>query len=476
MPASRTTTDTGNAVLYAMVVFIVLFLAATVLAIVLYLNNEQYVKDADEATGRLARIATDRQYRDIQALAVRKGSRQYTALDRIGDDFDYFVKLVRGADADDVPLTGARAAVSERVGPLWDRAAMFVTEPELTDPAVGLAHLIETLITELESWQRNAGQLVSDLDSQTALHRQTVERLQTDMDALKAQLEKANRAGQTQQQEYQAMYSQQGAKYEEIVRGLEEKLKKAQEAEKTSKQDNKQLRRQVAGFEAEVKKLNERLQMFQPRPETEAAALEPDGYIISVVARDKIAYINLASNDHLYRGLTFAVYDSFQNIPKTGQDKGTLEVTEIGSDVSKCRITGYDPTNPIMDNDIIANLVYSTDKKYLFCVAGDFDFDNDGQIDSGGRARIKELIENWGGRTSDELTVETDFLVVGQPPVAPEALIDELDMDSDTPAARRRRQAAARAAAYDKILERARTLDVPTFNQQRFFYFIGREK
>ena len=91
---------------------------------------------------------------------------------------------------------------------------------------------------------------------------------------------------------------------------------------------------QVAELQQGLSELRERLKGFQPTPETEMAALEADGYVVSVIPEDKIAYINLNKKDHIYRGMTFTVYDSYESIPKSGKGKGSLEVVEIMDSIS----------------------------------------------------------------------------------------------------------------------------------------------
>ena len=76
-------------------------------------------------------------------------------------------------------------------------------------------------------------------------------------------------------------------------------------------------------------------------------------------------------------------------------------------------------TNPLREKDPIANLVWHRDKKYRFCVAGDFDFDGDGVAEPDGLTRIAKMIEQWGGLVTATLSVDTDFLLVGFPPQLP---------------------------------------------------------
>jgi hypothetical protein len=192
---------------------------------------------------------------------------------------------------------------------------------------------------------------------------------------------------------------------------------------------------------------------------------------VGIDERERLAYINLAKGDQIYRGLKFSVYDRFAPLPKTGKGKGAIEVIEIMDTISKCRITDFDASNPIMNNDIIANLVWNKDKKYDFCVAGDFDFDGDGSVDPDGLQKITELIEHWGARVVPTLSVDTDFLVIGHPPAIPTKPSEEYGADS--PIMKAYIKASLRLKEYDETFEKGKALDVPTFNLSRFFYFIG---
>ena len=115
---------------------------------------------------------------------------------------------------------------------------------------------------------------------------------------------------------------------------------------------------------------------------------------------------------------------------------------------------------------------WDKDKKYQFCVAGDFDFDGNGEVDPDGQEQIVSLINNWGGQAVSSLSVDTDFLVLGQPPAVP-MRPSEGDFDRNTEVAKKYNQAVQNADKYKKILQDGRSLGVPTFNTSRFFRFIG---
>ena len=125
-----------------------------------------------------------------------------------------------------------------------------------------------------------------------------------------------------------------------------------------------------------------------------------------------------------------------------------------------------------MENDTIANIVWDKDKTFQFCVAGEFDFNGDGKMDANGRSQIITLIEGWGGKATSTLGVETSFLVLGHPPtLPPRPSIDEID--SGGIAALAYRQAGKEKTVYNSVVQKALALGVPTFNRNRFMYFIG---
>ena len=85
---------------------------------------------------------------------------------------------------------------------------------------------------------------------------------------------------------------------------------------------------------------------------------------------------------------------------------------------------------------------------------------------------IKTLIEKWGGRVDDTISIDTNFLVLGQQPqVLQRPTLDELDVD---PRAMEIYNASLqRLNRYNGLRDQAQTLWIPVFTYERFLYFIG---
>lgn len=199
-----------------------------------------------------------------------------------------------------------------------------------------------------------------------------------------------------------------------------------------------------------------------------------DGRVVGVSPGENTAFIDLRREDRLVLGMTFEVYDGGTLIrPDAEGDypkgKATLEVIRIGEDTSACRIVRETRGNPVVRGDAIANAIYDPRKSYAFVVAGDFDLTGDGVATSGERDEVSAIIAAWGGKTLEDITGATDFVVLGErprlppapPPDAPIAVINEYIRLQRT------------ALEYDRLFETARQTGIPVLNESRLYTLTG---
>ena len=224
--------------------------------------------------------------------------------------------------------------------------------------------------------------------------------------------------------------------------------------------------------ENRMKRALENLWAIVPPPDIAVSAYKSDGKIILIDEPAKIVHLNIGSDDRVYRGLTFSVYEKNMPIPKDGKGKAEIEVFNVGKNISAARITRLEIKRPVILDDIVANLIWDSDKTNVFVIAGEFDFDGDGNIDYDAVDKVKALIEKWGGRVGDNISVDTDFLVLGQPPqVRRKPTFEQMEVD---PMAMEKYEASLQKLGhYKEVQNRAQTLSIPVFNAERFLYFIG---
>jgi hypothetical protein len=245
------------------------------------------------------------------------------------------------------------------------------------------------------------------------------------------------------------------------------------------KADLKQKNLEIVKLVNDLENTNESLQLalgkleeIKPRPDIKVAAYIPDARIVRIDTQANVVYLDIGSDDHVYQGLTFAVYSSNATIPEDGKGKAEIEVFRVTKDIAVAKINFSSKKNPIVIDDIVANLIWDSETSNKFVIAGEFDFDQDGIVESDGREKITRLIERWGGKIVDDVSIETDFIVLGtKARIAPEPTSEEIDTD---PIAEQRYQdSIANSVRYDSIQGTAQILHVPIFNQNRFIHLIG---
>jgi hypothetical protein len=211
------------------------------------------------------------------------------------------------------------------------------------------------------------------------------------------------------------------------------------------------------------------------------------------VPNNEVCYINLGFGDQVTPGLTFEVYDKAEGIPPipdnvTGDEqlpvgKASIEITHVGTTSSECRIVKLAPGAVLSEGDVIENLVYDPHTKYNFFVYGDFDLAGNGRPNAADADVIKRLVTQWGGKLIDremqkdpatgaevpQLSVDTDFVVLGTEPVLPNFSKDDLTAENQDKLAKKQKE----LEEYQQVEQQAKDLHIPVMNQNRFLYYVG---
>jgi len=510
MAVAKASSEPRKSMVIVMALFVVLFLAAAAAAVVLFMGRSQLLSDRDSAQNQLNRIANSAQASEMRNLSDGPLN---PAMSRVSNDMRAVAGMAVGNTVSGVGLGEIRGVVESNVNPViqqltaalseWQKRALAIKtlkveqllllnpganaeelEASVQDLSLigaeqvqlgyGLSNILSGLIDQ-SSYLMQQLELVQQKASQDAvMNRETVVGAEGTIASLQEELNQATQAAQNLFEQYNTMVKEQGDEKDREITNMQTQMAQLRESEQAERQRNAELGRDVEDFTAQVLDLRQRLAQFQPNPEMEMAAFELDGEVTDVVQQERTAYINLGKNDHIYRGLTFTVYDRYQPFPdrETGKGIGSLEVIEIMNTISRCRIVEYNEANPIMKNDVIANVVWSKDKKYSFCVSGDFDFNGDGFVDADGYKRIVSLIEQWGGVVTSTVSVNTDFMVLGQKPLEPVLPAEGFTVSNEELMAQFQRE-QARVGEYDMNFSTGASLGVPIFNRDRFLHFIG---
>ncbi|MGA2173047.1 MAG: hypothetical protein ABSG82_08600 [Sedimentisphaerales bacterium] len=459
----------GDNTLYALIAFVALFIITTTLAVICYLKFEEQRGLADAAQKKLNDIASAAEVQKVGTLVGAEQpskSRLKVMLDYLDRAVSLIVPGEPGDTSAEVKINGAAAKVKEAVAAIGER------NPELNDldPNAALLQITDKLSTTLqntrsaeEASKEQLATLQNRFDDATKAGLEKEQTLLAEKDKFQQQFEKARG-------DYDELKTLLEKKTEEQVKDLYEKL----DQEKATRDE---INKQLLKSRAELQAAHDRIQRILkegvlPPPDAEAKVFEPDGKVLLIDDQAKIVHINLGSDDHVYVGLTFSVYDKSQPIPRSGKGKAEIEVYKVDKNISVARIIRAESKNPIGVDDVVANLVWDANKTNVFVVTGDFDLNGDGVIDADGVEKIRKLIEKWGGKVDDTVTVNTDFVVLGTPPEVPQKpTLAETEVSPN--AMERYDRAVERLANYKQVQSRAEALSIPILNADRFLYFIG---
>lgn len=469
-PAKRQQSD---AMLYTLILFVFLFIAATTIAVIYYVKFEDQRTITEKAQSNLGEIATPSELQRIGTIIGAKQART-SRLATMVDYLDQTVYLIIGGLPED---TSAEVKVDTANRDFKDTLTLAQAhiDPASIDPnTTGLIQIIQKLKTKLDSTietlqatEEELTDTIQDFNDAMVLtynnertwlaekadYRQEIDDIKKDYNDLKVFLR------QTSEENVQALMTQMNEQKANYEQEHQEKL---------------QIQAQLKMTQDKMKSLQVELHKIVPLPDGEVVAHKSDGIIILVDNSAKVVHLNIGRDDRVYPGLTFAVYDKNMPIPKDGKGKAEIKVFSVDKNISTALITKSKIKRPIILDDIVANLIWDSDKTNIFAIEGDFDLDNDGKIENDAVDRIKTLIEKWGGKVANNISIETDFLVLGKPPsILIRPSVTELEMD---PMATERYEASRQKRVhYQDIQKQAQALLIPVFNYERFLFFIGYE-
>jgi hypothetical protein len=153
----------------------------------------------------------------------------------------------------------------------------------------------------------------------------------------------------------------------------------------------------------------------------------PDGKVVYVNQRQRLAWINLGAADGLTRQMTFSVLDGRTVGISGGTVKARIEVVRVKDDHSaECRILDDSAGDPIIPGDIITTPTWSPGQFVHFAMAGIMDLHPEDHVKRDDYNLVRDLIKlNRGvidaelrpdGKRVGNLNVNTRYLVLGEPP------------------------------------------------------------
>jgi len=455
--------------LYTLITFVGLFIATTTIAVIYYVKAEEYKTREADLQRDINNLATDR---ERQALGTIVGTKQpgKTWLSTMVDYHDRTVSMVVGgvpeSTSAEVKVNNSNTAVTNTQKLAQEH--ITIGDPNLT----GLVQVVQGLKTELDKTIKEKLDVQKQLeDTETRFQNADKANFEKEQTLL-AEKDKLQQQVDDIEQKYTELSALLEQTTGEQVQTLRDQLQQVRDDLKALNDQLLKTQEELKLAQNDLKSEKEKLSKIEPGPDREVLAYNPDGQIILIDDQAKVVHLNIGIDDHVYQGLRFTVYDRGTSVPEDGKGKAEIEVFDVAKTYSAARITKSELRKPILQGDIVANLIWESDRTNVFVIAGDFDLDNDGVIDYNGEEKIKTLIEKWGGTVADSIAIDTDFLVLGkQPQVLQKPTLDELDIDPRVMEVYN--ASLQRLNRYNGLRDQAQTLWIPVFTYERFLYFIG---
>lgn len=448
----------GNGTLYGLIGFAFVSVASLGAFIWQLTINQRLVEEAANATRRLQSYGTPPPYFADEATA--RGTNVFAAM---REDFEALARLVTGkadavrpaieAEADKL-LSEVAAATSGAVHP---GDTLLTAISRLHTTLVQMRQSVAQLQGNLEQLRKANEELSNGVEAARQEFKQQLDALDAELARIRQERDEALSAKDRQLAEQQAAAD---ALNEEFSRFRVEK----QQADRRYEIETERLRRFISDLQAKIEEL---------RPagfDVNDILTKADGRVLRAIPGSDVVYINLGERDRIRPGMTFVAFSPFGDRGVDYRGKASLEVTAVMSDTAECRVHPVRGAQPLIEGDIIVNIAYERNRLPKFVVRGEFDLNYDGQVDWDGLEQITAKIREWGGQVVPELDETVDFVVIGRgPQVSP--LRDEQSASAvvrDLVAA----QQNERDQFYE-LIERARTLYIPTINQNQFLFLTG---
>ncbi len=458
----------SNAMLYTVITFVGLFLLSTVLAVVFYVKFEDErtlrVKDKQKAL----ELASVGEYSNIVKTVGQVKGKSY--IKAMQDYLDTLYSAITGEAMDGsavVKVADAVERINQTMEVLADDAsgAFGIDGIDLLGTIKKLKAEIDNAKTRIDDIQKEIEKQGEDYAVNMAEYDETAKKLIRDKGQALAEAARI-------QTTYEALKN-------DMDQSTAQQVKTWQDRYETEQARRKEKEVELAGLQTKLDETLEQLndsvatlEKIKPRPDAEVVAFLPDAKVVSVDLDTNVVYLDLGQKDHVYKGLTFSIYDKSAPIPEDGKGKAEVEVFQINENVVAARIVSSSAKNPPVQDDIAVNLIWDKKTSNSFVVVGDFDIDGDGRTDRDGGEKVTNLIESWGGRVVQDVTINTDFIIIGDEPAsiaAPNA--DDMAVDPD--AEQKYQDSQDRIDRYYEAFDKADTFSVPKFNTKRFLILTG---
>jgi len=333
---------------------------------------------------------------------------------------------------------------------------------------LGLLAIIDQASDQIAAKDAQIEQLTTDLRNELEQNKQRELAAKSRMASLDKKLSERDAKIDSLSEDFKNYQAQ----HQDDLQKLQASLDQAHEAlkEKINLQTQEITAHQIDLKEKDkkIKLLDDRVRDLQKYEVAEGRVDYPDGKVTQVVGKD-VCYVDIGSHNRAFEGLTFRVFAASGDAPDNTH-KATLILKRVGEKSSECQITEVkDAKDPVVAGDLIASIAFDENQPHTFVVQGRFDLHGGTNPTEAGAKQLVAMIKRFGGEVAKQVTVQTDFVVMGtepQRPVKPEE-------DAPPTAWATYNAQMQEYETYQKVKEEALRMGIRILNTNRFLNLVG---
>jgi hypothetical protein len=191
-----------------------------------------------------------------------------------------------------------------------------------------------------------------------------------------------------------------------------------------------------------------------------------DGHVISVAEQGVIAYADLGKKDGVLLGMPFSIFSPRELGRPKPEPKARCRIVKIMANSCEIRIYQTQLENPVVTGDVLYSPIYDRERRLRFALVGKMDIEQNG-VDN--TEQLKALIQEFGGRIDPMLTVQADYLVLGEEPsVPPSPGAGASPMERQV-----YEEARKKFIEYSEAKSKAESFGIPILSLNRFLGLVG---
>jgi len=214
---------------------------------------------------------------------------------------------------------------------------------------------------------------------------------------------------------FQTELTKKNQEFNEVRASLESKISELQsrifDINSQSEKEREKSRKQLVVVTRDLDRVKQALDEVQSKkvggPDFDKDSAEPGGVVLHVDKAGAACMVDIGQKHGAKVGLQFVVYETGPGGKRI--EKGTIELKKIYPDFSYAGILSVkDELNPMLRDDVVISPIFKRGAPNIFVLESDID-----RIE---KSVLKQKIEKFGNKVVDNVTAETDFVVIKENP------------------------------------------------------------